>query len=159
MMLVFWGLRLTRKRWYFAVLLALFAGRELDLDKSAFTEGVLKSRQYIGDTVSAGERFVSTLILLGIIATLVFLLRRETLLFLRGLRTRNASAYAVLVGLLFIVVYKAIDGLARKLAPFGIDVSQNLERTAGLVEEIGELGIPIMFGLAIVLSSQKSGSL
>lgn len=156
LMLVLWGLRPTLKRWYFAVMMALFAGRELDLDKIPFSEGLLKSRQYIGDTVPTGERIIAALILLGVIATVLTLLRRETGRFVRGLRARSAAAYAVLIGILFIGAYKTIDGLGRKLAPFGIDISQNLDRTAALIEEIGELGIPLMFGLAIVLSPQKA---
>lgn len=157
LMFLLWGLRQTRARWYFPVMMALFAGRELDMDKIPFTEGLLKSRQYIGDTVPTGERIITSLILLAIIATVLTLIWRETRRFARGLRMRSPAAFAVLIGILFIGVYKTIDGLGRKLLGFGIEISQNLDRTAALIEEIGELGIPVMFGLAIIISSQKDG--
>lgn len=155
LMLVLWGLRATLRRWYFTAVFALFAARELDLDKKPFTEGLLKSRQYIGDTVSLGERAISALVLLAIIATVMTLLIREIGRFSRTLLRRSPAAIAVLAGLLFIVGSKMIDGLGRKLAPYGIELSDGMTQTLSLTEEIGEMGIPIMFAIAIYLSALR----
>lgn len=149
-----WPRAETRARWYFPVVLALFAGRELDLDKRPFTEGLLKARQYTGDTVPTGELIWSSALLLAILATLAILLWHETKPFLRGLARRSPVALAVLVGVVFIGFYKAIDGLGRKLAPFGITISEDLNNSIAVVEEIGELGIPLMLGIAIVLAAR-----
>ena len=43
-----------------------------------------------------------------------------------------------------------IDGLARKLAPIGIEVSRGVGQGAGALEEAVELLIPMAFMLAIL---------
>ena len=91
-------------------------------------------------------------ILLAIIATGLILLRRETWGFIRGVAKGAAPQLAVLIGLLFIVVYKLTDGLARKLEPFGITLGQDQIDLAYVIEEVGELGIPLMFAVAIYLT-------
>ncbi|UWR21696.1 hypothetical protein [Sulfitobacter sp. S190] len=156
LLFVLWPLAEVARRWYFVVLLALFAGRELDLDKAPFTEGLLKARQYTGDTVGPVELVISAAILLAIILTCLILLRRETGRFIRGLAARSPAAAATLLGVLFIGVYKAIDGLARKLEPFGITVSEDLNNLISVIEEVGELGIPLMFAVAIILSARSA---
>jgi hypothetical protein len=42
-----------------------------------------------------------------------------------------------------------MDGIGRKLAPFGIDVPRDVERVAVLAEEVMELGIPLFFLIAV----------
>ena len=155
LMLAFWGLRATLTRWYVVAMLALFAARELDMDKRPFTEGLLKSRQYIGDTVPAGERIVSAILLLAIIATVITLLWRETGKFIATLMRRHPAAVATLAGLLFIVGTKMIDGLGRKFAPYGIELSDGLNQSLAVIEEVGDFGIPLMFAIAIYLSSTR----
>ena len=71
--------------------------------------------------------------------------------YLSALWHGRAWAGAVLMGIGFTVAYKLLDGIARKLAPLGIEISADAERTAFVVEEIGELGIPVMFLAAILL--------
>lgn len=150
--LLLWGPLATLARWYLPLILALFAARELDLDKRPFTEGLLKARQYTGDSVETPELVLSALLLLAILASLATLLRRETGRFLRGLRRLDPAALSVLVGLLFLVGYKALDGLGRRLEPFGIELGESLDQMLLLVEEIGEAGIPLMFAIAICLA-------
>ena len=152
MMFALWPKASVARRWYFAVFMALFAARELDLDKKPFTEGLLKARQFSSDGVSLMEKGVAGVILLAIIATGLILLRRETWGFIRGVAKGAAPQLAVLIGLLFIVVYKLTDGLARKLEPFGITLGQDQIDLAYVIEEVGELGIPLMFAVAIYLT-------
>lgn len=153
LMLALWGLRETARRWYLAAGMALLAARELDLDKRPFTEGLLKSRQYVGDTVAGTERLVAVLILLAILCTVITLLWRETKAFLQGLYTKEVATYAAFYGFALIVGTKLIDGAARKLEPFGIILSESAKHTALIVEEVGEMGIAIMFALSIILAA------
>lgn len=155
LMAVLWGVRGLFHRWYIALMMALFAARELDLDKRPFTEGLLKSRQYIGDTVPGGERLMAFVILIAIVATIVILVRRHAVGFLRGVLAGTPAAVATAVGIAYIAVFKSIDGIARKLAPYGIEVSEAASDAASVIEEVGELGIPLMFGLAIYLASPR----
>ncbi len=156
LMLALWPFRAVLARWYFVVLLAFCTARELDLDKRGFTEGLLKARQYTGDTVALPELVLSALILAALIATVLVAMWREVPGFLRLLVARNARAYAVLVGFAFIFAYKAIDGAARKLEPFGITLGDALETHLLVVEEVGEMGIPLLFALAIALTARTT---
>lgn len=153
LMFTLWPGSEVRRRWYFPVMFALFAGRELDLDKIPFTEGLLKASQYTGDKVLLPELILSSVLLLAIVGTVVVLLLREARGFVSGLLRAKPACYAALIGLLFIGVCKSIDGLGRKLEPFGVTISDSLDHTASLIEEIGELGIPVMFALGVWLAT------
>lgn len=147
-----WTLRGAVLRvWYLPLVLAVMAARELDLDKSLFTRGLFKARQYTGDDVPLGERLIAALILAIIICAILLTLWRHVRPFLAALFQGRAWAGAVLLGIGFTILYKLLDGIARKLAPLGIEISADAERTAFVVEEIGELGIPVMFLAAILL--------
>ncbi|WP_417249614.1 hypothetical protein [Celeribacter sp.] len=155
LLFVLWPREAVWSKWYFVVVLAVCAARELDLDKIPFTEGLLKLRQYTGDTVGPVELVISAAILLGIIASCLILLRRETRAFLAGLARFDAASVAVLLGVVFLVFSKSIDGIARKLEPFGISVSEDQNNLFGVIEEVGEFGIPLMFAIAIILISRS----
>ena len=147
-----WTLRAAVLRvWYLPLVLAVMAARELDLDKSLFTRGLFKARQYTGEGVPLGERLIAALILALIITAILLMLRRHARPYLTALFRGRAWAGAVLLGIGFTIAYKLLDGIARKLAPLGIEISADAERTAFVVEEIGELGIPVMFLAAILL--------
>lgn len=137
--------------WYLPLVLAVMAARELDLDKSLFTRGLFKARQYTGEGVPLAERLIAALILASIVTAIFLMLWRHARPYLSALWHGRAWAGAVLMGIGFTVAYKLLDGIARKLAPLGIEVSADAERTAFVVEEIGELGIPVMFLAAILL--------
>ena len=85
------------------------------------------------------------------ITAIFLMLWRHARPYLSALWHGRAWAGAVLMGIGFTVAYKLLDGIARKLAPLGIEISADAERTAFVVEEIGELGIPVMFLAAILL--------
>ena len=147
-----WTLRGAVQRvWYLPLVLAVMAARELDLDKSLFTRGLFKARQYTGEGVPLGERLIAGVILALIVTAILLMLWRHARPYLTALFRGRAWAGAVLLGIGFTVAYKLLDGIARKLAPLGIEVSADAERTAFVVEEIGELGIPVMFLVAILL--------
>ena len=147
-----WTLRGAVLRvWYLPLVLAVMAARELDLDKILFTRGLFKARQYTGEGVPLGERLIAGLVLALIVTAILLMLWRHARPYLTALFRGRAWAGAVLLGIGFTVAYKLLDGIARKLAPLGIEVSADAERTAFVVEEIGELGIPVMFLAAILL--------
>jgi hypothetical protein len=148
-----WPLGVFSARWYFSALCILFAAREMDFDKSLFTVGLLKSRQYVGDMVSLPEKALSLFVLVGVIAVVVSILRYEMRDFAKGVIALSASPLAVLAAVLMIVSTKLLDGIGRKLAPYGIEISESMDRFAYVFEEVGELGIPLFFAVAILTSS------
>ena len=148
-----WPLQKIRSKWYLSALIILFALRELDYDKAHFTHGVLKSRQYFSDLVGLPEFLISLAVLIFILTVLLLIVLRERNNFIKGVIDLRQSQLAVLTSIIFVLVTKTIDGMERK---FGIDLSPEGERFALIVEEVGEMGIPIMFAIAILSWRNKS---
>jgi 4-amino-4-deoxy-L-arabinose transferase-like glycosyltransferase len=148
-----WPLQKILSHWYLCALIILFALRELDYDKAYFTHGVLKSRQYFSDLVGLPEFLISLAVLIFILTVLLLIVLRERNNFIKGVIDLRQSQLAVLTSIIFVFVTKTIDGMERK---FGIDLSPEGERFALIVEEVGEMGIPIMFAIAILSWRNKS---
>lgn len=148
-----WPWKKIFSKWYFSALIILFALRELDYDKAYFTHGLLKSRQYFSDLVSAPEFILSMVMLIFIGIVLFSITLKERKNFLAGIKTYNQSQLAILASIILVVITKTIDGAERK---FGIDLPDSLERLALIIEEVGELGIPVMFAVAIISKNSKN---
>ena len=148
-----WPLQKIFSSWYLSALIILFALRELDYDKAHFTHGVLKSRQYFSDLVGLPELLISIVVLIFILTVLLFIVFKEKNNFIKGVINLRQSQLAVLASIILVIVTKTIDGAERK---FGIDLSPSGERFALIVEEVGEMGIPIMFVIAILSWRNKN---
>jgi hypothetical protein len=148
-----WHWQKILSNWYLSALIILFALRELDYDKAYFTHGVLKSRQYFSDLVGLPELLVSIVVLIFIFTVLLFIVLKERNNFIKGIIDLKQSQLAVLASIILVIVTKTIDGMERK---FGIDLSSSGERFSLIVEEVGEMGIPIMFAIAILSWRNKS---
>ena len=148
-----WPLQKILSHWYLCALIILFALRELDYDKAHFTHGVLKSRQYFSDLVGLPELLISIVVLIIILTVLALIVLKERNNFIKGIIDLKQSQLAVLASIILVIVTKTIDGMERK---FGIDLSSSGERFSLIVEEVGEMGIPIMFAIAILSWRNKS---
>ena len=148
-----WPWQKILSSWYLSALIILFALRELDYDKAHFTHGVLKSRQYFSDLVGLPEFLISLAVLIFILTVLLFIVFKERNNFIKGVINFRQSQLAVLASIILVIVTKTIDGMERK---FGIDLSPSGGRFALIVEEVGEMGIPIMFAIAILSWRNKS---
>ena len=152
LILITWPWEKILSKWYFSALIILFALRELDYDKAYFTHGVLKSRQYFSDLVSFPELIISIFILLFIIVILISIALKERKSFIKGIKSNEQPQLAILTSIILVAITKTIDGAERK---FGIDLSDSIERLTMIIEEVGEMGIPIMFAIAIISSQKK----
>ena len=148
-----WPLQKILSKWYLSALIILFALRELDYDKAHFIHGVLKSRQYFSDLVGFPELLISIGALIFILTVLTLIVLREKNNFIKGVINIKQSQLAVLASIILVIITKTIDGMERK---FGIDLSPSGERFALIVEEVGEMGIPIMFAIAILSWRNKN---
>ena len=148
-----WPWQKILSSWYLSALIILFALRELDYDKAHFTHGVLKSRQYFSDLVGLPELLISIAVLIFIFTVLALIVLRERNNFIRGVIDLKQSQLAVLASIILVIFTKTIDGIERK---FGIDLSASGERFALIIEEIGEMGIPVMFAIAILSWRNKN---
>ena len=150
---IFWSWKKIISKWYLSALIILFVLRELDYDKVHFTHGVLKSRQYFSDLVGFPELIASISILIFIVLVLGSIIIREKDSFIKGVKSLKQSQLAILASIILIIVTKTIDGAERK---FGIDLTASYERLALIIEEVGEMGIPIMFAVAILSWRNKN---
>ena len=150
---VTWPLQKILSKWYLSALIILFALRELDYDKAHFTHGVLKSRQYFSDLVGLPELLISLAVLIFILTVLALIVLKERSNFIKGVINLRQSQLAILTSIILVIVTKTIDGMERK---FGIDLSPSGERFVLVVEEVGEMGIPIMFAIAILSWRNKN---
>ena len=153
---VFWTRQRIIAQWYFLGLITLFLLRELDYDKLYFTVGLLKARQYTGGLVPLPELVLSVLIVTVILTVLTLIVTREARRFADGVAASKLSSLAILMSLIFIFVTKTLDGLPQKLSSVGLDVTQSFREFTFACEEIGEMGIPIMFAIAIMSSRSSS---
>ena len=148
-----WPWQKILSNWYLSALIILFALRELDYDKAHFTHGVLKSRQYFSDLVSLPELLISIVVLIFILTILALIVLKERNNFIKGVVNLRQSQLAILASIILVIITKTIDGMERK---FGIDLSPAGERFALIIEEVGEMGIPIMFAIAILSWRNKN---
>lgn len=133
-----------------SALMLVLTARELDVDKRFFTRGLFKSSQYLRDDVPFGEKIVSAAILLAILGCLLALVVRERRTLRAALRRWHAGTMALAVTVIFAGIAKSLDGIGRKLAPLGIEVSADLGVYLGGVEELMELAIMALLLVAIL---------
>ncbi len=133
-----------------SVLMLALLAREQDMDKLHFTRGLFKSSQYLKDDVPFTEKVIGLAIILGLIACAILILIREKQHIWVGWITRHTGFVALGLAILLALISKFYDGIGRKLAPFGIDVSAAMSTRFQGVEESMELAIPAFLVLAIL---------
>lgn len=139
------GTHSLKSHWYLYVIFLAMSLRELDFDKR-FTEiGILKSRFLISDEVNLPAKIIGGLILLLMIIAVCTWAFRHTKDFITGLLKQRAADWMAAFAIGFIVFTKAIDGIARKLEPWGISFAKDTIQLATYFEEVFELAIPITF--------------
>ena len=127
-----------KRFWTIPVVLFLFALRERDFHNWFYEPGWLHSGVLQGDhplwqKLLTGTAFVALLIVFGLLAL------RGAVPYLRALFTGKAWAWLVVAGGACAVLSQTIDGAGRKLAPYGITISPELDRALGMTEELSEL--------------------
>lgn len=152
----FWWIghrNLTGSEWHVPVILILMALRELDFDKRFTSEGVLQLRLYTGSS-PLWEKAVGLAVVVLILVCGWRLARISLPRCWRGLLRGANWAWLMAAGAALIVIAKALDGLDRKLAPWGIAVDPVTAMRADRIEEILELAAYIMLAQAGVYVAQ-----
>lgn len=143
-----------RGRWHLVALLVMLALREMDFDKAILSEGVLQLRLYSGDAPLA-EKLIGAGIVAFAVWLMVRLLRHDLPSWLRGVRSGRPIPLILLAGGIAVVVAKSLDGLARKLQPFGVTLTPETERILVAAEESLELGFALALLVAVLLWWQR----
>lgn len=132
---------------YFILIVLFFMLRELDFDKKFTTMSILKSAFFVSNEVPGIEKLVGAMVILLLLYTVVSIIYRHTNAFLSGLKNRSVISIGALIVLALLVICKSLDGLARRLGRFGVELGNQTSMYATTVEEILELGIPIVIFL------------
>lgn len=143
--IVFKGkLNYLKQYFYLFLLIIFFMLRELDFDKRFTTMGILKSKFYISNNVPLVEKIVGAMVILLLLYVVFSILYRHSKDFFYGLKKHSVISFGALIVAIFLVVSKSLDGAARKLSEVGVDIGERASMHASAVEEILELGIPIV---------------
>ena len=126
------------RAWQIPAILALFALREMDVDKRFTDSGLLKLRTYTGDA-PLPVKLLGACVLFFSLVVVWRIARRNALRWARDLRAGKPYALAVLLAAGLTGTGKALDGLGRKLLDVGIVISGRLDARAGQAEEAFEL--------------------
>ncbi len=140
--------------WFLLMLLGMMA-RELDFHNAFTSQTTTSTRFYISPDVPAVEKILAVAVFGLLLYALIRVCITYLPVFAADLKKGCAVAVGVFLGVSLAAISKLIDGLGRKMAGFGIEITEQTSRTAGFAEEIMELGIPIMFAIAIVAAAKK----
>jgi len=153
------GADFAKRYHYLIMLITLFGLRELDFDKRFTTMGILKSRFYTSDVVPLGEKLIGLMVILILLYVVYRIIKDHTASFVDGVKNRVPQHLGVLSAIGLLVFSKSIDGLDRKLGDVGITVDPTVATYFGTVEEVLELGIPVLIfiAFALYLSDQGDG--
>ena len=143
-MLLSGGREFMKRYNYIIVLVALFGLRELDFDKRFTTMGILKSRFYLSSEVPPLEKLIGLIVIALLTWAAIKIVRNHLASTVANLVEFNERAVGVVMIFVLLAVSKSIDGIARKLKPSGIETSQQISFLASSVEEVMELGVPIL---------------
>lgn len=138
------GIAFLKRHHYLFILIISFMLRELDFDKRFTTMGIFKSRFLTSGNVPLAEKIIGGAVILLLVYTVLSTVILHWRNFYCELKGRSVVGLGVTVAVSLLVISKSLDGLARKLHGIGIEVGESMSRNASRVEEILELGIPVI---------------
>lgn len=144
-----------RQHWHLPVILLLMALREFDMDKRLTSEGLLQLRLYTSSSPWP-EKLAGILLVLLILICAWRLATHTMPLFWRGLHDNIAVSLLSLGAAIAIISAKTVDGLDRKLAPYGVNFDPGFINTVGKFEEILELIASIMLVMAVTYYGRRA---
>jgi hypothetical protein len=130
-------------------MLFFFGCRELDLHKRFTpTSNVLKYRFYSSPEVSGIEKTLGAVVILLVLYCCFRLVKDNLVGFLRATSYGEPHALGVFGGVLLLIMSKSLDNFGHKLTKLGITVDRHIIDFTHGIEEIVELGIPLLFIIA-----------
>lgn len=146
--------RLNRRDWHIPVILLLMGLREMDFDKRFTSEGLLQLRLYSGAAPlwekALGVAVIGLILWCGLRLAWINLPR-----WLRGIGRLQPVSWLVGCAALLLVVAKSLDGIDRKLAPFGIDIPRDVVMFSGRIEEVMEMVMALLLMQAVAVFAYR----
>jgi len=118
-----------KNNWHFLVVLVAFAMRELDFDKRFTEVGILKSKFLFSPEVSVTAKITGFLIVAFVAFAMLRIIRLHGRAIVSRVKAGRLSTvdWSLLIATGFIFISKTMDGIGRKLADFGIVISQRAD--------------------------------
>jgi hypothetical protein len=145
-----------KKYHYMFLLVIFFMLRELGFDSRFTTMGILKTKFFISNTVPLIEKLLGAVVILLFLYIIFIIIYRHSKDFLFGLKQHCVVSFGILITCAALAVSMSLDGLSRKLDVVGVKISQETSMHANAVEEIDELGIPIIIFLTFSAYFKKT---
>lgn len=140
------------------ILLVASAARELDLHSALFGFSILKSNFY-RHFATGPQMVVAVMIILPVVLSAAFLLKRHGRWMLDGARQRVPSAVTTLSLLVMLPVVKMLDRSLAIVTDWGVDVSSVTMRAVQLsLEEPLEMTLPLLI-ITALLQHRRAASL
>jgi hypothetical protein len=141
------GLDYLKKHYFLIIAMLLLFARELDLDKRFTTKGVLTIKLYVHPEAPMIEKIIGVIVIVLLITTIVMIIKQYAAGLFKSLMERSIVTFGIVMTMILLVFAKTIDGLPRKLEPFGVEFGDLEAIQLGGVEEVFELGIPVFIFL------------
>lgn len=137
-----------RFRYHSTFVVLLFTLRELDMHRKLVSGSILNFSYYLQPATSLVERIAVGIFVLACVYVLVSYMKYGRGL-LSGLRSQYAYALTITSALLIMLVSKLLDSAPRILREnFSISLSSEAKIPMRVIEEILEVGIPLLIFLA-----------
>ena len=145
-----------KKYYHIFTLIIFFMLRELDFDTRFTTTGIFKIRFYTGANVPVLEKIIGVMIIALLLYIIFTIIQRHLRDFLINLKKQDIIAVGVFLTCALLGISQCLDGFDRKLKGVGLEVSHRLSLNAGAIEEIAELGVPIIILITLCAYFKKN---
>ena len=135
-------------RYHSAFVVLLFVLRELDMHRKLVSGSILNFSYYLQPEISLAERLAVGIVVLACAYVLIRYITYGKGL-ASGLHNRYGYALTIVAALLIMLITKLLDSAPRILREnFAITISSEVKMPMRVLEEILELGIPLLILLA-----------
>lgn len=139
-----------RDLWFVPFFLVLLAMREFDMDKAFLEKGVFQARLYTGPAPLL-DKIIGATVVGVILYALWCVVRRGLPAWGSALRMKQGWAVTLLIAIAIVVIAKTLDGIDRKLLPFGATFTQQQVYVFASIEECLELVFSVLLALVLCL--------
>lgn len=135
-------------RYYFLSIVSLMGLRELGFDKYFNEIGLFNRKFYFSTQISNVEKLIGIIVIILVMWSIFLIVKNHLKGFMLSLKKPQPYIIYSLWAILLIIFSQILDGIDSKLTALGFFVSKALGFRLMALEEILELGIPMMMILA-----------